>query len=244
VSVGFELAAEATGTQSDPRISQFLTGDQNIVNIHLVVQYCVEDPVKYLFGAQDVQRVVVAAAERALTHNVQQVGVDSVLVEGRTELQEAVRKEAMMLLSCYDVGVRLVNVSIKTAFPPAEVSDAFKAVASARGDRDRIIDEARGYMNEVVQKAEGEATALIRQAQAERRRMVAEAEGDTARFRKVYAEYRKAPKVMRKRVYLEALEKVVPKMKLIVSDSSHGARPLDLGILSSVAPTEKKPAGP
>lgn len=243
VSVGFELADETTGRQPEPRLVQFVTGDENILSLQLVVQYCVDDPAKYLFRAEGLDRLVAAAAEAALTRTVQDHRVDEVLTEERAELQERTRQEVTRRLATYDVGVRLVSLSITTAFPPAEVSDAFKAVASARGDRDRIIDEARAYENEAIAKAQGEATALVQQAEAYGRRVVAEAEGDAARFRKLWAEYRRARKVTRARLYVEAMEDLLPKMKVIVADSAGGRRPLDLGMLRGSQPTEAEAPG-
>ncbi len=243
VSVGFDLADEATGRRSEPRLGQFVTGDENILSLQLVAQYCVDDPVRYLFRAEGLDGLVAATAEAALTRTVQDHRVDEVLTEERAELQERTRQEAMRLLATYDVGVRLVSVSVTTAFPPAEVSDAFKAVASARGDRDRIIDEARAYENEVMAKARGEAEALVQQAEAYRRRAVAEAEGNAARFRDLWAEYTKARKVMRARLYVESMEELLPKMRVIVADSAGGTRPLDLGIVSASPPAEPKAQG-
>ncbi len=242
VSVGFDLADEATGKQTDPRVGQFVTGDQNIVNIQLVIQYCIDDPVQYLTGAQNPDEVIAAAAGAAITREIQGHSVDYVLTEGRAELQETVRKQTTRLLKPYGVGLRLVSSSIKAAFPPSEVSDAFKAVASARGDRDRIIDEARGYRNEVVERACGEAVAMARQAEAESGRFVAEAEGDAERFTKVLGEYAKARDVTRTRLYIETMEQIVPRMNVIVSDSSGGRRPLDLGMIRSVLSPGSGPA--
>ena len=230
LSVGFDLADEASGRQPPPGRSHFLTGDQNIVNIQVVVQYCVERPATYLFRAAQIEQVVAAVVERELTRAVQGQTVDWVLTTGRAELQDTVRREAGRQLAAYDVGVRLLSTNVRAAYPPAEVSDAFKAVAGARADRDRIIDQAQGYANEVVEQALGQADKERSDAEAYRAQVVAEAEGDAARFRQVYQEYARAPQVTRKRLYLETMELLTPRMKVIVAEPTPG-QPLDLGIL-------------
>lgn len=230
LSVGFDLADESSGRQPPPGRSHFLTGDQNIVNIQMVVQYCVERPVSYLFRAAQIEQLVGAVVERELTHTAQGQTVDWVLTTGRAELQETVRREASRALATYNVGVRLLSTNIRAAYPPAEVSDAFKAVAGARADRDRIIDQAQGYANEVVEQALGQADKERSDADGYRSRVTAEAEGDAARFREVYAEYARAPQVTRKRLYLETMEVLAPRMRVIVAEPTPG-QPLDLGIL-------------
>lgn len=243
LSIGFDLGDESSGRQPPPGRSHFLTGDQNIVNIQMVVQYCVERPAAYLFRAAQIENLVAAVAERELTHAAQGQTVDWVLTTGRAELQEKVRKEASRALVAYDVGVRLLSTSIRAAYPPSEVSDAFKAVAGARADRDRIIDQARGYASEVVENARGQADKDRSDAEGYRARVAAEAQGDAARFRQVYAEYARAPQVTRKRLYLETMEVLAPRMKVIVAEPTPG-QPLDLGFISKPPEPNAKQGSP
>lgn len=231
VSVGFNLAQEAAGSRPGPRQGEFLSGDQNIVDVQLVVQYCVDDAVAYLLATQSVDDVVAAAVEKALSRSIQNQTIDHILTVGRTQLQDTVRTRAAQTLTGYGAGTRIVSVSIKAAAPPTQVSDAFRAVASAREDRDRIIDEAHGYLNEVVEKARGEADREGKQASAYRERVVAQAQGRAEAFRKLRAEHAKAPDVTRTRLYLETIEQVLPRAKVIVSDGDDPDRPLDLAIL-------------
>lgn len=232
LSVGFDLADEAAGRQPAPGKSHFLTGDQNIVNLQLVAQYCVERPTAFLFRSKEVGKLVGAVVERELSHAVEGQGVDWVLTTGRAQLQETVRREAQRVLDGYGAGVRLVSTNIKAAYPPTEVNDAFKAVAGARSDRDRIIDLAEGYRNEVTEQAAGEADKMTAEADAYRQRVTTEARGDTARFASIYREYSQARQVTRDRMYVETMEELLPRMKVIVADPAGGTRPLDLAILS------------
>lgn len=243
LSVGFDLADESSGRQPPPGRSHFLTGDQNIVNVQMVVQYCVERPSTYLFRAAQIEQLVSAVAERELTHAAQGQPVDWVLTSGRAELQEKVRREAARALAAYDVGVRLLSTNIRAAYPPAEVSDAFKAVAGARADRDRIMDQAEGYANEVVEQAQGQADKDRSDAEGYRARVTAESQGDATRFREVYAEYARAPEVTRKRLYLETMELLTPRMRVIVAEPTPG-QPLDLGILSKPPEPNVKQGAP
>ncbi|MFQ6098215.1 MAG: FtsH protease activity modulator HflK [Armatimonadota bacterium] len=231
VDVGFRLADQAIGRQPRAAESQFLTGDVNIVNVHLVVQYVIADPVKYLFNAAQVRALVRDAAEGALTLLLASRPVDDVLTTERVAIQNAVRARTISTLERYDVGVQVQSVNIQTVYPPEEVAAAFREVASAREDRDRIMNEAHGYADELIPRARGQAETMLKEAETYRQRRIQRASGEARRFLERLSEYEKAKKVTANRLYLETMEEVVPTWKMTVVDSATGRAPVDLGIV-------------
>lgn len=223
----------------DPLVSQFLTGDQNIIHIRTVVQYSVGVPAEYLFRAQDVPRILTSAVESEMARRVAHRDVDSVLTTERPAIQEEVRSSAQRLVNEYGLGVQIASVNIESVAPPPEAADAFRDVAGARSDAARIVNEAHGYANDLVPKARGEARRLLEEAQAYRESNVNQASGDAARFSQVAAEYARAAEVNGRRLYLETMEEILPRIKKLVVDSRGN---LDLTIIRQGAPAG--PAAP
>jgi membrane protease subunit HflK len=200
-------------------VSQFLTGDQNLIQVRTVVQYSVATPGEYLFRAQDVTEAVTAAAESELARQIASRNVDDVLTTEKAAIQEAVREGAQSLVEQYALGVVLSAVSIEQIAPPPETADAFRDVASARADSVRITNEAQGYANDLIPRARGEAQKLAEEAEAYRQSKINQALGDSSRFTQLAGEYRKNPGVMRSRLYLETMEQVLPRLKKTIVDS-------------------------
>ncbi|MCW5977962.1 MAG: FtsH protease activity modulator HflK [Bryobacteraceae bacterium] len=225
--IGGDVADVLVG-RSDPAASQFLTGDQNLIHMRVVVQYSVGVPADYLFRAVDVARAVAAAVEAELAHRVANRGVDAVLTTEKALIQEDVRGAAQKLMDDYGVGVALASVNIESVVPPPEASDAFRDVAGARADSARIVNQALGYANDLIPRARGEAQQLREAAEAYRLRKINQAQGDAARFTQVAAEYAKASDVNGHRLYVEAMEQVLPKIRKLIIDKSGN---LDLTII-------------
>lgn len=221
-------AADSVLGRTQPLTSQFLTGDQNIIHMRVVVQYAVAVPVDYLFHAADVPKLVGSAVEAELARKVGRQGVDDVLTTGRVAIQDAVLGEAQARLNEYGAGVRLSTINIEKAAPPPEAADAFRDVAGARADAARIMDEAHGYANDIIPRARGEAAQLTQSAEGYRLSKVNQASGDAARFTAVAAEYAKAAQVTSDRLYLETMEKVLPKIRKLIVDSEGN---IDLSII-------------
>ena len=221
-------AADTVVGRAQPLRSQFLTGDQNLISLRVVVQYSVGSPVDYLFRTNDVAQVVGAAVETALAQRVAAQTVDAILTSGKAAIQDDVRSAAQRLLDQYQSGVILSTINIESVTPPPEAADAFRDVASARADSARIVSEAQGYANDVIPRARGEAQRSIEAANGYRQRKIDESQGDAARFTQVAEEYAKASEVNGQRLYLETMEMILPKIKkLIVDDKGH----LDLTII-------------
>ena len=217
--VGGDVADGVLG-RSQPLASQFLTGDQNIINMRVVVQYAVAVPVDYLFRGMDAPRAIGAAVEAELARRIARRGVDAVLTTEKIALQDEVLASAQKRLNEYRAGVRLSTVNIESVAPPPEAADAFRDVASARADTARIVDEARGYANDLVPRARGEAKQMTESADAYLQSRVNEAQGDAARFEAVAVEYSRASKVTGDRLYLEAMEQILPKIRKLIVDSN------------------------
>lgn len=230
--VGGALPDNVVG-RAQPLATQFLTGDQNIIHIRVVVQYSVGVPADYLFHAQEISRLVGGAAEAELTHRIASRGVDAVLTTEKAAIQEEVRAAAQKVLNDYRAGVQLSSVNIESAVPPPEAADAFRDVASARADSVRIVSEAQGYANDVIPRARGQAQQMLEAAEAYKQRKINGALGDAARFNQVAAEYAKASEVNGRRLYMEALEQILPNIRKLVVDKSGN---LDLTIVNKGNP--------
>jgi len=211
------------------RRSQYLTGDRNVLNIRLVVQFAINDPVAYLFRAVDVNTLVANAARGALAQIVAGRHVDDLLTTEKVAVQENVRAVAQATLGRYDCGVSLLGVVLDSTVPPDEVVDAFREVAAAREDSNRIVREAESYANGVVPVARGEAAQLGQEALTYNTQRVNEATGDAARFSGVAAEYSKAPRETATRLYLETMDEVLPRMDKTVVGAD--ARSVELQFL-------------
>jgi membrane protease subunit HflK len=225
--VGGDTADSVMG-RTQPLIAQFLTGDQNIISLRVVVQYAVAVPVDYLFRAVDVGKVVGSAVEAELARRVALRGVDAVLTTERVAVQEEVLGAAQSLLNGYGAGVRLSTINIESAAPPPEAATAFRDVASARADTARIVDEAHGYANDLIPRARGEAAQTTQSAEAYRQTKINEALGDAARFTAVEAEYARASAVTGQRLYLETMEQILPKIRKLIVDADGN---IDLSII-------------
>jgi membrane protease subunit HflK len=234
--VGGDISDDVLG-RADPLISQFLTGDQNIIHMRVVVQYSVGVPTEYLFRAEDVGNAVGAAVEAELAHRVANRNVDAVLTTEKAAIQEEVRAAAQKLINEYGIGVLLASVNIESVAPPPEAADAFRDVASARADSSRIVNEALGYANDIIPRARGEAQQMLEIAQGYRLRKINEAQGDASRFTQVAVEYARAREVNGRRLYVEAMEEILPKMRKLIVDKSGN---LDLTIIRKGA----EPAAP
>lgn len=214
--------------RTNPLASQFLTGDQNIINMRVVVQYSVAVPADFLFRSAAVPQAIGAAVESELSRRLARRGVDAVLTTERIAIQDEVLGASQALLNGYRVGVRLSSINIEVAAPPAEAAAAFRDVAGAKADAARTVDEAHGYSNDLLPRARGEAVQLMQSAEAYRQSRVNQATGDAARFQAVAAEYAKASDVTGRRLYLEAMEQILPKIKKLIVDPGSN---LDLTVI-------------
>jgi membrane protease subunit HflK len=230
--IGGDVTDNVLGRIEPPK-SQFLTGDQNLIHMRTVVQYSVSVPVDYLFRSESVETLIAAAVEAELARTAARLAVDDILTTGKAQLQEEVRASAQKRLNDLRAGIAIASVNVESVVPPAEAADAFRDVASARADSSRIVNESHGYLNDIVPRARGEAQQMIEAAQGHRQRVINEALGDTERFRQVAAEYEKASQVNGRRLYVETLEQILPRIRKVFVDRNGN---LDLTILGKNEP--------
>lgn len=190
-----------------------LTGDENIVEVHMVVQYRVADPTKYLFRLRNPRASLHVAAEVALRSVVGRTNIDDVMTTGRAEVQSGTRELLQGLMDDYQGGLEITEVKLDAVDAPDEVKDAFNAVTRAREDKEKLVNEARGYQEDKVPRARGESQAIVRAAEAYREQRVLRAQGDADKFEAMLTEYQKARSVTRQRMYLETMEKVLTPLK-------------------------------
>lgn len=198
--------------------AQMLTGDENVVNSSMIVQYRIKDAVAYLFNVKDQEGTLHDLAEAAERQVVGNRPIDDTLTTGKTDIQLEILDKIQALADELGMGVTITAVQLQDVQPPVQVAAAFKDVATAKEDRDGIINNARGYQNEKIPQARGQAAQLLREAEGYQRERVDKAEGDAARFLALAEEYKKAPAVTKERLYLETMEAVLPRVKKVIID--------------------------
>ncbi len=222
IEIGFESARGARGGRDVPAESLMLTGDENIVVVGFVVRWRINDAKKYLFNIQKPDETVKEVAESAMREVVGQADIKPIITEARTQTEAAVQKLMQEVLDYYSAGIHIEQVTMQKSEPPAQVIDAFRDVQAAQADKARFQNEAYAYANKIVPEARGDADRILLAAQGYQQQAVAEAVGQTARFLKVYDEYKKAPEVTRRRLYLETMERVLSGAEKIILDNKAG----------------------
>jgi len=238
IEVGFRTISSGQPARYKfiPQESLMLTGDEQIVDAQIIVQYQVSEPKKFLFNVRRLEAergALMDAAEVALRHVVGQRPIDDVLIGEKLQIEIDIRELLQQIIDGYGAGVRIVEAKLQTVRPPKEVEKAFSDVVSAKEDKDRLIKEADGYREDLLPKARGLAQKIIEEAQAYRAERIKHAQGDADRFLAVLKEYEKAKDVTRKRLYLETMEKVLPGIRKFVIDPEAG------GNLLQFLPLEK-----
>ena len=218
MSVGYRIVDRVRGVSPTAREAQFVTGDENIIEAQMLVQYIVKDPSDYLFAIEEPHWLVRKACESVLTERVAAIGVDEILTTAKLEVETDVKEATQAVLDSYEAGIDIVAAHIQDITPPREVADAFRDVASAREDRNRIIQEANGYANRVIPMARGEGQELIIAARGDSTAFVSRAAGEADRFRSVLAAYGGSRSVSRTRLWLETMETVLATVKKYVVD--------------------------
>jgi membrane protease subunit HflK len=224
VTVGAAVPADRyLGVAPSDALSQFLTGDQNLVNVQATVQYSMDDPKLYLFASMNPDRIVARLAEAAITATLADQSIDSVLTSGKDALAVVIKGKVQDRLREYQLGIEVRSVNLTELAPPTRVADAFTKAASARSDRERLVLEAKTYANEKSAQARSESQEARDKARAAHDRAIDLARSDADRFRALLYEYQKAPSITHARLYLETMAEMLPKFrsKLII-DSGKG----------------------
>jgi modulator of FtsH protease HflK len=233
------------GFRGDKQVASealMLTGDENIVEAGMIIQYQVSDAAKYLFELRDPEESLRATAEVALRSMVGRTKIDDVITTGRENVQAETRDWLQKLMDQYQSGMTITEVKLQTVDAPDEVKEAFHDVVRAREEKEKLINQAMGYRADLIPRARGQARQIEREAEAYREERVLKARGDAAKFESQYAEYQKAPDVTRRRIHLETMERVlskVDKKTLLADDVAKSVLPL-LGPMTPGAGGEKK----
>ena len=210
------------------RETQMVTGDLNAALVEWVVQYRISDPVKFLFEVREPSETLRYVSEAVMREVVGDRTVDEVITIGRQEIESEALLKMQATSSKYAMGISIDQVQLKNINPPEPVQESFNEVNQAQQEKEKLINEARRDYNKVIPLAEVEKDQRIREADGYRLKRINEAKGDTARFLALFAEYEKAPEVTRRRIYLETMQKVMPKVttKFILDTESQGILPL------------------
>ena len=216
---GFRTLRAGVRTQYDTRDfseeSLLLTGDLSIADVEWVVQYKIKDPKSFLFFVRNPQRALRDLSESVMSRVVGDRTVTEVLTVGRIEIAAEVEQHLQQLLDLYQTGLDVATVTLQDVNPPETVKAAFNAVNEAKQEKERLINEAWRDYNQSVPKSKGLAAQKISEAQGYALKRVNEAQGDADRFKAIRSEYQKAKEVTRRRLYLEAMQEILPQVKEI-----------------------------
>lgn len=208
---GEKTRYDTRGTYKDE--SLMLTGDLNVIDVQWIIQYRIEDPILYLFQVRDTLKTIRDTTEAVMRQAVgNRLGSD-VLTTGRVAVASEAKSEIQKLLTAYETGVRLVTVELQDVTPPDAVKPAFNEVNESRQDKERTINIAQEQANREIPKARGVAVQSISEAEGYALERVNRAEGEATRFDAILGQYRQAPQVTRRRLYLEAMTGFLADMK-------------------------------
>ena len=216
-----ELGYSSASGNSSTSESTMITGDYNIVNVDFFVEYKISDPVAYLYSSNDPELILKNLIQSQVRNVVGSSTVDSVLTDGKENIQMQVKDLVAQILSEYNIGLTLVDVKIQDSEPPTqEVIEAFKAVETAKQKAETVVNDAKAYQNAQLPSAQAKADALIQNAEYLKQKRINEAIEQVAMFTAMYEEYFKNPEITKSRMYYEAIEEILPDVKLYINTSS------------------------
>lgn len=232
IELGYKSDDSEDGYTVNTAESSMITGDYNIVNIDFFVEYKVSDPVAYLFSSNQPEEILQNLIQSQVRNVVGSSNVDSVLTDGKENIQMRVKDLVTEILAEYNIGLTLVDVKIQDSEPPTvAVIEAFKAVETAKQQAETVVNDAKAYQNAELPKAQAEADKLTQNAAYLKQKRINEAVQQVAMFNAMYAEYSQNPDITKSRMYYEAIQQILPGVKLYIntgnSDSVDMLLPLD-----------------
>lgn len=217
---GFPIGYDAQTDESVDRESFMITRDYNFVNVDFYVEYRVTDPIKYLYASENPVAILKNLTQSYIRDTIGLYDVDSVITTGKSEIQASIKEKIITRLDQEDIGIQLVNITIQDAEPPTqEVINAFKNVENAKQGKETSINKANQKRNEDIPAARAAADETVKTAQAQAQERINQAKGETARLNELYAEYQKYPLITKQRMFYEAMEEILPDMKVIIEKS-------------------------
>ena len=214
---GFAIGYSTDSNSVNEDESLMITSDFNFIDVDFYVEYRYSDPVKALYASRDPLKILRNISQSCIRNVIGSYPVDDVLTTGKNEIQAAIKEMILAQLETQDIGVQLVNITIQDSEPPtAEVMEAFKAVETAKQGKETALNNANKYRNEQLPSAQARADGIIKDAEAQKTERINEATAQVARFNAMYQEYIKNPAVTKQRMFYEAMEEVLPDLKVII----------------------------
>ena len=218
-----ELGYSSKNGNKNTSESTMITGDYNIVNVDFFVEYRISDPVQYLYSSNDPELILKNLIQSQIRNVVGSSTVDAVLTDGKENIQMQVKDLVTQILSEYNIGLTLIDVRIQDAEAPTqEVIEAFKAVETAKQRAEAVINDAKAYQNAQLPKAEAQADQAIQNAEYLKQKRINEAVQQVAMFSAMYEEYARNPEITKSRMYYEAIQEILPGVKLYINTSDGG----------------------
>lgn len=219
IEIGYSSKGETVESES-----KMITGDFNIVNVDFFVEYKISDPIKYLYSSQKPALILKSLAQSQIRNVIGSFDVDSVLTNEKTAIQMQIKELIIEELEDYDIGLSLLAVMIQDAEPPTEqVNQAFKNVETARQGMETAINDANAYKNKMLPEAIAKADKLIQNAEYLKQNRINEAVKQVAMFEAMFSEYALNSAITKSRMYFEAMESVLPGVKVIIDTSSEAS---------------------
>lgn len=223
-----DVRSEYYRGDTELEVALMLTGDLNLADVEWVIQYRIDNPYNYLFKVRDPESALKDISEATMRQIVGDRTVNEVITVGRTQMSIELKDLLQKVCREYSLGVKIDQVVLQDVNPPGSVKEAFNAVNEAEQEKETLINRAKSERNKVIPKAKGQAEETIQKAEGYATERVNIAKGEVARFNDLYKEYIKAPQVTRKRIYLETMAEVIPKLgnKIITDQKGNSVLPL------------------
>ncbi len=223
LSIGYDLS---TGEKNESE-SMMITEDFNFVNVDFFLEYKVSDPVKAVYASEEPVIILKNIAQSSIRMVVGGYSVDSVITTGKYEIQSAIKTTILEKLEQQDIGIQLVNITIQDSEPPTDaVMEAFKSVETAKQGKETAVNNANKYRNEQLPQAEAKVDKILQDAQTSKTQRVNTAYAEVARFNEMYKEYSKYPLITKQRMFYEAMEDVLPSLKVIIDSGDSAVQKL------------------
>lgn len=219
-TIGYSVNEDGAFSEVDSE-SIMITSDYNFIDIDYYISYEIKDPIKYLYSSEEPETILKNIAMSSIRSTMSAYTVDAALTTGKSEIQSNVKQMIIEELEDEDIGILLVDASLQDVEPPTEeVNAAFKAVETAKQNKESVINEANQYRNEQIPAAEASADKIIQDAEAAKTARIQEATGQVSRFNAEYEEFKNYPLITKQRMFYEAMEEILPELKVIIDDGS------------------------
>ena len=231
IELGYRSSTNETVTDE----ASMITGDYNIVNVDFFIEYKISDPVRYLYASDDPTEILRNLIQSQVRNVVGSSAVDSVLTDGKENIQMQVKALVTEILNEYDIGLTVVDIKIQDAEPPTQdVIEAFKAVETAKQKAETVVNDAKAYQNAKLPDAQAQADKLIQNAEYLKQKRINEAVEQVAMFEAMYEEYARNPQITRSRMSYEAIQEILPGVKVYIDTSNTGSVDMRLPLESFV----------